>query len=192
MISKNLTRPLALLIFEGTLVYLCGVMAIYIRYGDETPYVLGAGHGWLKTLLVTVLVLASFYLFDLYDFHRIRRRAVLSLRLSQALGIGCVALALGFYVWPQIRLGRGVFLLSLLFMLTFMAAWRSLARWLLGHPRLAERVLVLGAEQDAVTIAREMLARRVAGYDVIGFIGFDPTQIGQSLINPCVVGVMDD
>ena len=31
MISKNLARPLALLIFEGTLVYSCGVMAIYIR-----------------------------------------------------------------------------------------------------------------------------------------------------------------
>jgi sugar transferase (PEP-CTERM system associated) len=192
MISKNLTRPLALLIFEGALVYLCGVMAIYIRFGAGTPDVLDAERGWLKTLLVTVLVLASFYLFDLYDFHRIRRRAVLLLRLSQALGIGYLALALMFYVWPQIRLGRGVFLLSLLLTLTFMVAWRSLARWLLGHPRLAERVLILGVEQDAVTIAREMLTRREAGYDVIGFIGDDPAQVGQSLINPCVVGVMSD
>src|SRR4030095_313782 len=109
MISKKLTRPLALLIFEGALVYLCGVMAIYIRFGAETPSVLDAEHGWLKTLLVTVLVLASFYLFDLYDFHRIRRRAVLLLRLLQALGIGDLALALMFYVWPQVRLGRGGF-----------------------------------------------------------------------------------
>src|SRR5262245_9105280 len=154
MISKNLTRPLALLIFEGTLVYLCGVMAIYIRFGAETPDVLSAERGWLKTLLATVLVSASFYLFDLYDFRLIRRRAVLLVRLSQAMGIGGVALALVFYLWPQIRLGRGVFLLSLVLMLTFMAAWRFLARWLLGHPRLAERVLILGAEQDAVSIAR--------------------------------------
>src|SRR5215813_6181726 len=192
MISKSLTRPLALLIFEGTLVYLCGVMAIYIRFGAETPDVLGAGHGWLKISLVTVLVLASFYLFDLYDFHRIRLRAVLLLRLSQALGVGCMALALLFYICPQIRLGRSVMLLSMLLMLTFMAAWRSLARWLLGHPRLAHRVLILGVEQDAVTIAREMLTRRESGYDVIGFIGDDPAQVGQSLINPSVVGVMPD
>ena len=33
MISKDLTRPLALSIFEGALVYSCGVMAIYIRFG---------------------------------------------------------------------------------------------------------------------------------------------------------------
>jgi sugar transferase (PEP-CTERM system associated) len=192
MISKNLTRPLALLIFEGMLVYLCGVLAIYIRFDAETPDVLGAERGWLKTLLVTILVLASFYLFDLYDFRLIRRRAVLLVRLSQAMGIGGVALALVFYLWPQIRLGRGVFLLSLLLMLTFMAAWRILARWLLGHPRLAERVLVLGAGQDAISIAREMLTRREAGYDVIGFVGDDPAQVGQSLINPRVVGVMSD
>jgi len=192
MASKNLTRPLTLLIFEGTLVYLCGVLAIYIRYGADTPAALGAELGWLKTLLVTVLVLASFYLFDLYDFGLVRGRAVLLLRLSQALGIGAIALALAFYVWPQMRMGRGVFLLSLLLMLTFMAAWRSLAGWLLGHPRLAERVLILGATQEAVSIAREMLTRREAGYDVVGFIGDDPAQVGKSLINPRVVGIMPD
>src|SRR5215475_1216394 len=108
MISKNLTRPLYLLIFEGALVYSCGVMAIYIRFGHETPSALGAERGWLKTLLATSLVMASFYLFDLYDFYLIRRREVLLLRLSQALGVGGMALALMFYVWPEMRLGRGV------------------------------------------------------------------------------------
>lgn len=192
MASKNLTRPLTLLIFEGTLVYLCGVIAIYIRFGSDTSEVFWAGRGWLKTLLVTVLLLTAFYLFDLYDFNRIRLRSVLLLRISQALGIGAMALALVFYVWPQVRLGRSVILLGLLLMLTFMAAWRSLARWLLGHPRLAERVLILGAGQDAVALAREVLTRREAGYDVVGFVGDDPSQVGQSLINPCVVGVMPD
>src|SRR5262249_5411073 len=51
---------------------------------------------------------------------------------------------------------------------------------------------ILGVEQDAVTIAREMLTRREAGYDVVGFIGDDPAQVGQSLINPCVIGVMPE
>ncbi len=190
--SKNLTRPLTLLIFEGTLVYCCGVAAIYIRFGAEASAILGAQRGWQKTLLVTVLILASFYLFDLYDFHMIRRSEVLVLRLLQALGIGGMTLSLIFYLWPQMMLGRGVFLLSMSLTLTLMTGWRYLARWLLRHPRFAERVLIVGAEQEAVAIAREALTRREAGYDVIGFIGDDPAQIGQSLINPCVVGVMSD
>src|SRR5262247_1631879 len=192
MISKNLTRPLALLIFEGALIYSCGVMAIYIRFGAETPGALGAELGWLKTLPAPILVLASFYLFDLYDLRRIRRLGALLLRLSQSLAVGGTALALMFYVWPQMRPGRGAFPLSLLLTLALIAAWRSLARRLLSHPRLAHRVLILGVGQDAVTIARETLMRREAGYDVIGFVGDDPAQIGKSLINPSVVGVMSD
>src|SRR5215475_5666054 len=113
MMSKNLTRPLTLLIFEGSLVYLCGVVAIYIRFGVEASEALGVQRGWQKTLLATALILASFYLFDLYDFRLIRRRAVLLLRLAQALGIGGIALALIFYAWPQMMLGRGVFLLAM-------------------------------------------------------------------------------
>src|SRR5262245_4406472 len=192
MMSKNITRPLALLIFEGALIYSCGVAAIYIRFGVEASEALGAQRGWQKTLLVTALILASFYLFDLYDLCLIRRRAVLLLRLAQALGIGGIALALIFYAWPQMMLGRGVFLLAMSLTLTLMAGWRYLAGWLLGHPRLAERVLILGAEKDAVALAREVLSRREAGYDVIGFVGDDPAQVGRSLINPCVVGVMTD
>src|SRR5262245_57752903 len=121
MISKNLTRPLALLIFEGALVYSCGVMAIYLRFGAETPGALGAELGWVKTLLMTVPVLGSFYLFDLYDFSRVKRLGALLLRLSQSLTAGGLALTLMFYVWPHMRLGRGVFPLSLLLTLAFMA-----------------------------------------------------------------------
>src|SRR5215475_1709160 len=114
MNSKNLTRPLALLIFEGALVYSCGVMAIYMRLGAEAPDALGAELGWLKTMLMTVPLLGSFYLFDLYDFSRIRRFGALLLRLSQSLAAGGLSLALMFYVWPHMRPGRGVFPLSLL------------------------------------------------------------------------------
>src|SRR5262245_27091467 len=192
MMSKNITRPLALLIFEGALIYSCGGAAIYIRFGVDASEALGAQRGWQKTLLMTALILASFYLFDLYDLCLIRRRAVLLLRLLQALGIGGIALALIFYVWPQMMLGRGVILLGMSLTLTLMTGWRYLARWLLDHPRFAERVLILGAEQDGVAIAREVLARPEAGYDVVGFIGEDPAQVGLSLINPCVVGVMAD
>src|SRR5262245_35131219 len=192
MMSKNLTRPLTMLILEGLLIYSCGVVAIYIRFGDDALTALGENRGWQKTLLVTALILASFYLFDLYDFRLIRSREALFLRLVQALGMGGIALALIFYVWPQMILGRGVFLLGMSLTLTIMVGWRFLAMWLLGHPRFAERVLILGAEQEAVAIAREVLARREAGYDVVGFIGMDPSQVGRSLINPCVVGVMAD
>lgn len=192
MMSKHRARTFSLLIFEGLLIYGCGVAAIFLRFGVEAPAVLITQHGWLKTLLVTAIVQVSFYLFDLYDFRLIRQSAVLLSRIVQALGIGAIALALTFYAWPQMMLGRGVFFLGLVLMLIFMTGWRWVSRWLLGHPRLAERVLILGTEQGAVALAAEVLTRRAAGYEVVGFVGDDPSLVGRSLINPCVVGTMPE
>jgi sugar transferase (PEP-CTERM system associated) len=58
--------------------------------------------------------------------------------------------------------------------------------------RPAERVLILGTDHQAVAVAREIMRRRGRGYEVIGFVGHDHALVGQSLINPRVIGVMDD
>jgi len=58
--------------------------------------------------------------------------------------------------------------------------------------RLAERVLILGTDLQAVAVAREILLRGGRGYEVIGFVGHDLALVGKSLINPRVIGVMDD
>ena len=74
-------------------------------------------------------------------------------------------------------------------MLTLMSCWRVFVNWLLGHPGLAERVLILGTEQMAVNLARDVLERPEVGYRVIGFVGDDPALVGKSLINPSVIGL---
>ena len=118
---------------------------------------LDAERGWLKTLLVTVLVLASFYLRPLrFSQDPALRRCCCGSRRRWGSGL---ALALVFYVWPQIRLGR-MFSAQPVVDADVYGRLAIPARWLLGHPRLAERVLILGVEQDAVTIAREMLTPR--------------------------------
>ncbi len=192
MILRNRSRTICLLIFEGLLSYLCGVAATYLRFTTEAGEVFAGRRGWLKILLLVITVQGSFYLFDLYDFRMIRQRTMRHVRILQALGLSAITLALVFYLVPQVTVGRGVFLVSLLLMLMIMAGWRSLAMWLLGHPRLTERVLILGTGQNAVKLAQEVLERRESGYLVVGFVGDDPELVGRSLINPCVVGVMMD
>src|SRR5262245_19873699 len=192
MRSKHRARALVLLIFESALIYMCGVAAIQIRFAGDAAEAMIARRGWVKLLAAMAVAQVAFYLFDLYDFKAVGRRPGLTLRIMQALGLAAVTLALLFYAVPQMMLGRGVFALALALMLTAMIGWRAVATWLLGHPRLAERVLILGADPQAVAIAREIMQRRGHGYEVIGFVGHDPALVGQSLINPRVIGVMDD
>ncbi len=192
MQSKQRKRTLSLLFFEGALIYFCGLAAIWLRFGREAWGVMGQQGGWLKLLTATTVVQSAFYLFDLYDFKLIGERSAPSLRIAQSLGLAAIALALLFYAVPQMMLGRGVFVVWLALMLTLMTGWRLLAMWLLGHPRLAERILVLGTDAMAIGIAREVLERRGHGYQIVGFVGDDPGIIGQSLINPTVIGLTGD
>ena len=192
MLSRNHSRTLSLLILESILTCCCGIVAVYVRFGSEAPEVLVAGRGLLKILLMIVVTQASFYLLDLYDFSEIRKPGVLYVRTLQALGLASIVMAVIFYTYPQMLFGRGVFLISLLFMLSTMILWRVFVMWLLGHPRLAERVLILGTERNAIDLAREALDRPEQGYKIVGFVGDDPQLVGQSLVNPRVLGLTDD
>jgi sugar transferase (PEP-CTERM system associated) len=190
--SRNGSRSFALLIFESILTCFCGITAIYIRFGADATRVLLDEYGWLKILLLMVVVQGSFYLSDLYDFRMIRIRTVLYLRIFQSIGLAAIALAMVFYLLPKLMLGRGVFIVSLILMLTTMIYWRVFVMWLIGHPGLAERVLILGTGESAINVAREVLEQKEGGYKIIGFVGDDPNLVGKSLINPKVIGVTSD
>jgi sugar transferase (PEP-CTERM system associated) len=148
--------------------------------------------GFLKAALATLFCLAAFYLFDLYDFVVMHDRRELVLRLVQALGLAWIALALAFYAFPQLMLGRGISVIALPLALGLMVSWRISIHWLLGHPDFGEKILIVGSGQLAVEVAREMLERPDAGYRIAGFVGTDPELLGKSLINPRVIGLTSD
>jgi sugar transferase (PEP-CTERM system associated) len=182
-----------LIIVEAMLLFVAMITAVYVRLG-----VLGAeeqllrSYGFYKIALATFFCLSAFYLYDLYDYVVMRDRRELVLRLIQALGLAWVALALVIYAVPQMLIGRGVSSIALPLALTLMISWRVTIHWFLGHPQIGERVLIVGSGATAVEVAREALARRDAGYRVIGFVDTDPELVGKSLINPRVIGLTSE
>jgi len=142
--------------------------------------------------MATAFCLAAFYLFDLYDFVVMHDRRELVLRLVQALGLAWIALALMFYLFPYLVIGRGVALIALPLALTLMVGWRVSIHWFLGHPDFGERILIVGSGNLAVEVAREVLDRPDAGYRIVGFVGTDADLLGKSLINPRVIGITSE
>jgi sugar transferase (PEP-CTERM system associated) len=186
-------RTLLLLLAEAALVFAAIIGAVYLRIGwDDAPFELIVRHGYLKAGFATVFCLAAFYLFDLYDFIVMQDRRELVLRLAQALGLAWVALALAFYLYPRLMLGRGISLISLPLALGLMVGWRLSIHWFLGHPDFGERILIVGSGNLAVEVAREVLNRPDAGYRIVGFVGTDSELLGKSLINPRVIGLTEE
>ena len=186
-------RMLLLLLTEAMLLFGGLIVAVYARLGAvDAEDALIQRNGFYKAGLATIFCLASFYLFDLYDFVVMHDRRELVLRLMQALGLAWVALALMFYAVPQVMIGRGVSFISLPLALLLMVAWRVAIHWVLGHPELGERILIVGSGPFAIEIARETLGRPDAGFRVVGFVDSDPALVGQSLINPKVIGLTSE
>lgn len=155
-------------------------------------YELWERHGFLKAGIATAFCLAAFYLFDLYDFIVMYDRRELVLRLVQALGFAWIALALMFYLFPHLMIGRGVALFALPLALGLMVGWRLTIHWFLGHPDFGDRILIVGSGNLAVEVAREVLNRPDAGYRIVGFVGSDAELLGKSLINPRVIGLTSE
>ncbi len=186
-------RGLLLIIAEGFLLIGVIVAAAYLRLGaDEAFSQLASRHGFYKAAIAAIFCLGAFYLYDLYDFAYMQDRRELVLRLVQALGLAWIALSVAFYLVPRLMIGRGVSLISLPLALLSMVAWRTAIHYLMGHPAVGERILIVGSGESAIEVAREVLGRRDVGYRIVGFVDNDPTLIGQSLINPRVVGLTSE
>lgn len=191
--SRFNARMVLLLLAEAMLLFGGLIVAVYVRLGAvDAEDALIERNGFYKAGVATVFCLASFYLFDLYDFVVMHDRRELVLRLLQALGLAWVALALIFYAMPQVMIGRGVSLISLPLALLLMVSWRLAIHWVLGHPEIGERILIVGSGPFAVEIARETLGRPDAGFRVVGFVDNDPALVGKSLINPKVIGLTSE
>lgn len=191
--SRLNARTVLLILAEAAVVFGALMGAVYLRFGSEgASYELIERQGFLKAGLATGFCLTAFYLFDLYDFVVMHDRRELVLRLVQALGLAWMALALMFYAFPQLMIGRGVALLALPLAITLMVSWRVSIHWFLGHPDFGERILIVGSGNLAVEVAREVLERPDAGYRIIGFVGTDSELLGRSLINPRVIAVTSE
>jgi len=187
--SRLNKRTVLLILAEAMLLFGGMVFAVYLRIGAlDAEYELIERHGFFKVALATVFCLAAFYLYDLYDFVVMHDRRELVLRLVQALGLAWIALAIAFYALPPLMIGRSVSLIALPLALTLMVAWRLTIHWLLGHPQIGERILIVGSGDMAIDVARETLDRPDAGFRIVGFVDDDPALLGKSLINPRVVG----
>ena len=186
-------RPIVLVGGETALL-LAGVAAgTYVRLGDYGLTLLLTADGLLKALLIVAVCQTCLYYSDLYDLRGIVDFVDLAVRLIQALGTSSLVLALAYYWFPDWMIGRGVFLVAVLFVASLVVGWRMIFAWLTSHASPTERLLLVGTEPAAVDLARELYERRQElGVEIVGFVDPEPSRVGAAVLNPGVVGTIDD
>src|SRR6185436_15902304 len=72
------------------------------------------------------------------------------------------------------------------------AGWRLLFDWFSHRMGPRERILIVGTSAAAITLARELFDRKELGVDLVGFDDPDQATVGMPVINPGVIGTIDD
>ena len=188
------TKVLLLLVSDALLIVMGLLMAVALRF-QTAPAILGHLHRseTLPRFVVVVLVCGlALYLNDLYDFRVVERRSEIFVRLLQALGLACFALATAYYLAPDLSLGRGVAAIAAPLILGLTLGWRVLveeAGWMLGG---SDRVLIVGTGATGIALAREMVHGPALNMKVVGFLDERGENIGKSLVNPGIIGAASD
>ncbi len=161
------------------------------NYGSAILY-LASGQTFFRFFLVILVCEISLYFHDLYEFRLITSLSEVLIRLLQALGVACVALAVCYFASPDIGLGRGIAALAAPLIVGLTLGWRVL--WLRHFQELGgtERMLILGTGPAGIRLTRDILARPELQVRVLGFLDEKGENIGRSLVNPGVIGAAAD
>jgi sugar transferase (PEP-CTERM system associated) len=193
MMRGQTARQILVVIFETVLIVFAVAVGVYVRVGLDGADLIIQENGLLKTLLLAGVTQTCLYLADLYDFRIVADRRELFIRILQALGTASFILAVVYFWFPATMLGRGVFMIAALLVITLVSGWRLLLYWLDERVAPRERLLLVGTSDAAVTLARELHERRhELGVSIVGFVDPDPTRVGQPVVNPGVIGSVDD
>jgi sugar transferase (PEP-CTERM system associated) len=186
-------RTLTLIASETALILGAVLAAAYLRLGDRAWDVLLYEGGIAKGLLVAGVTQICLYYADLYDLRLLSDRRETFVRILHALATASLLLAGVYYWFDTLVIGRGVFMIAAAFTIALVVGWRIAFEWGSDRLRPRERLLLVGTNPAAVGLASELFDRRHdLGVEIVGFIDPDPSRVGAAVINPGVVGTIED
>ncbi len=193
VVHRLTLRSMTLIVFETILIVSAVAAAAYIRLGPRAWDILLYENGLTRALIIAVVAQGCLYYADLYDLRIVADRRELFVRIAHSLAVASFLLAALYFWFPALIVGRGVFTIAALFVITLVIGWRIAFEWMSRRVRPRERLLLVGTNPAAIELARELFSRRhELGVEIVGFIDPDPARLGSPVINPRVIGTIDD
>ena len=180
-------RTLVLLIGEALIVWTSFLLGAILVFPGDYYLVMNDHGGYVKILIVTILVLLCSHLFDLYDTARLTTKGELYFRLLMVPALVAFVLAGVLKVRPDFALGNGVVtdlpvgnaasgtesaaVVGLLILTVALIGWREGYAWLIQLPILIERVYVLGTGERAQRLVLGLRQNPEIGVEVASWTG---------------------
>lgn len=183
-------RSLMIACWEGLAILSLLLIATCLRWlhWPATQQFLADRHNWYRFAVVTIVYLLSFYFNDLYDFRATRNLSTLFLRAAAAQSTSLLVLAILFYLFPLVRLERGIVLLVAPLTWAFVVIFRRCVYPVRSLARSAERILILGAGSLAEDLVQAIQSRPELQYEIVGFLSGKGEVNEERLEQPGIAG----
>lgn len=164
-LSSGSRRRILVLVDFGLILTAVLISAILRHAQEEHP----AGQVLPGVVVISLILQLSFYYNNLYDLKATNNFVRLTFNLIHSFAVAAVILGATYLVFPQLIIARGVFFLTIGFVVLFVVSWRYAYIWILRRKGVGENILILGANGAASEIAKEILQRPHSGYHLVGF-----------------------
>lgn len=165
------SRTLLLAATETCIIYLALVAAFFLRFGADAQLTLTYQQGFFKVLIISIVCILSLYYFDWYDSLVISNPREALTRLIVVLGVVCLIIAVLYYLYPPLQLGRGIFLIGIVLVGISLIGSRELFFALNRSKRFADPTILLGDGPLARSLANEINKRKELGIRLVGCVG---------------------
>ena len=185
-------RRFGAVVLENILLICCVMNALHIRLSNYNMRLSDYGQYFTRAAVIALTYQLFLHLRDVYNFRLVHSFAHFFARLIEALVLASGTLAFLFYLFPNLMIGRGVFVVSLILISIFLTIWHSLLRLYIGVRVPRRNLLILGTGRLARDLVTEILHRPELGLGVCGFVDDKPDTLGSSIVNPRVLGLSRD
>ena len=172
-------RKAIFILGEAVLIFGAVTIAAFVVMGRENDIQTLLEFNWFEICLVTVVAQLSLYFNDLYDIQPGGNMVDLATRLIQSVGITSIVLAIIYFLWPDMIVGRWIFFVSIIFLLFFLVSWRLLYAYAVHKKLFAEKALILGDGELAADLLEEIRARRDISYDIRLIVGKENRELSR-------------
>ncbi len=161
-------RNIFFVVGEGVAIYVSAMLACRIIFGSGWWMFKGQHYLYLhfKILLMTAICQLCLYYNDLYNLKIMDTFLELAIRLLQSLGAAAILLALVYMAFPQTIIGKGIFVISIGFVILFIVSWRFCYTLILNRGMFNQNIIIMGSGDLARNILEEIGKRRDSGYNV--------------------------
>ena len=181
-------KTLMLVASETLLIAVSLALATALRFWDWTIVREYLGEQWFRFATVAIVCQVAFYYNDIYDRRAVAKRSLLFTRTFRAIGVSFLALTVVYYLFPPLRLERGIVILSAAILPVFVIGWRLGIYTSKGFRRPIERVLFLGTGPQGIGLTQEIMRAPELQYKVVGFLHEKMETVGKPLVKPGIIG----